>query len=233
MRQATHEITQLGNIRYMESREPIQRAFDVLVQYLVTLAVSDGFRPAELYEEIKATYCYRNITEEEWNWCLDYIVDGGNGLEAYDEYKKVEIDEEGLYKVNSRKTAMRHRLSMGTITSEPVVKLKFKTGKYVGSVEEYFISKLKVGDVFYFAGQNLEFVKLNGMIATVQKSKKKSRVIPNWLGGRQPLSSALSALIREKAGGVPKTPTKLKFWQSNLFWKCNGNGLAFPQKANF
>jgi ATP-dependent Lhr-like helicase len=198
MKQATHEITQLGDISHMESREPIQRAFDVLVQYLVTLAVSDGFRPVEIYREIKATYCYRNITEAEWNWCLSYIVDGGEGLEAYDEYNKVEIDETGLYQVNSRKVAMRHRLSMGTITSEPIIKLKFKTGKYVGSVEEYFVSRLKQGDVFYFAGQSLEFVQLKGMVATVQKSKKKSTKIPRWTGGRMPLSSQLSELIREK-----------------------------------
>src|SRR5690606_3645431 len=33
----------------IESREPMVQAFDVLVQYLVTLAVGEGFRPDQLW----------------------------------------------------------------------------------------------------------------------------------------------------------------------------------------
>jgi ATP-dependent Lhr-like helicase len=53
---------------------------------------------------------------------------------------------------------MKHRLSMGTIVSDVSMKVKFKNGAYLGTVEEYFIAKLKVGDRFYFAGRNLELL---------------------------------------------------------------------------
>src|SRR6476659_3883691 len=76
---------------FIESREPMLLCFDVLIQYLSTLAISDGFRPHELLEEIRSTYCYREITDSEWMAILEFITSGGNALQQYDEYKKVEV----------------------------------------------------------------------------------------------------------------------------------------------
>ncbi|MGB0521878.1 MAG: ligase-associated DNA damage response DEXH box helicase [Flammeovirgaceae bacterium] len=204
LRQATEEVSLQGDITHLESRLPVRRAFDVLVQYLVTLAVSDGFDSKELFQELKNTYGYRELSEQEWDWCLAYITTGGNSLGAYDEYNKVE-KEGDFYKVTSRKVAMRHRLSMGTIVSEPIIKIRYKRGAYIGSVEEYFIARLKQGDVFHFAGRNLEFLELKGMTASVKDTNKKSNQIPRWLGGRLPLSSELSALIQKKLEGAEFT----------------------------
>ena len=52
--------------------------FDVLIQYLCTLAISDGFIPEEIFEEIKSTYCYRDITMDELQEILHFITTGGN-----------------------------------------------------------------------------------------------------------------------------------------------------------
>lgn len=184
-----------------ESRDPILLAMDVLMQYLVTLAVSDGFRPEEVYREIKTTYSYADIERKDFSQMLDFITKGGKTLSQYDEFLKVEI-ENGLYKVNSRKVAMHHRLSMGTIVGDVSIRVKFLTGGFLGSIEEYFISKLKVGDTFWFAGRSLELVKIKDMTAFVRKSAKKKGVIPSWMGGRMPLSSQLSAKLREKLDQV-------------------------------
>ena len=61
----------------LESRLPFIQSFDVLVQFLVTLAVGDGFFPKEVYQAIVKTHCYAQINEEEWRWCLRFICDGG------------------------------------------------------------------------------------------------------------------------------------------------------------
>lgn len=184
-----------------ESRDPIILAMDVLMQYLVTLAVSDGFRPHEIYKELKTTYGYADLEERDFSSILDFITKGGKTLSAYDEFLKVEV-ENGLYKVNSRKVAMRHRLSMGTIAGDVSMKVKFLTGGYLGSIEEGFISKLKIGDNFHFAGRSLELVKTKEMTAFVRKSQKRSGLIPSWQGGRMPLSSQLSAMFRQKLDEV-------------------------------
>lgn len=182
----------------MESRIPYIRSFDVLAQYLVTLAVSEGFKPSEIFEEVKKTYSFSSITPDEWAWILHFITSGGESLQAYDEYQKVEIQEDGIYKVTNRRTALRHRLSIGTIVSDVNLIVKYISGGFIGTIEESFISQLKPGDVFWFAGRSLEFVRLKEMTVQVRNSKQKTGRIPSWQGGRMPLSSELSKYLRFK-----------------------------------
>lgn len=184
-----------------ESRDPILLAMDVLIQYMVTLAVSDGFRADQLFEEIKTTFAFADLRRDEFNKLLEFVTTGGSTLSQYDEFLKVEV-ENGLYKVNSRRVAMRHRLSIGTITSEMSIRVKWLSGGSLGTVEEYFISKLKPGDTFWFAGRNLEFVKVKDMTAFVKKTNKTKGIIASWMGGRMPLSSQLSAVFRDKLDEV-------------------------------
>lgn len=184
-----------SNIR--EERIPILNAFDVLVQYMVTLAVGDGFKEQELFKEIKTVYSFQHITRDQWLWLLDFITTGGSTLENYDEFRKVEREDD-LYIVKDRKIAMRHRLSMGTIVSESSIRIKFLSGKYIGSVEEHFIARMKPGDVFSFAGMTLEYIRIKDMDVQVRKATSGKGAIARWAGGRAPLSSQLSQYIRER-----------------------------------
>ena len=163
----------------IEDRMPYIRSFDVLVQYLITLAVGDGFKPQEILQEIKSTFSYNSIDEEEWQWALNFITRGGDSLDAYEEFKKVEILDDGTYKVLSRRTAMRHRLSIGAIVSDSMLKVKFQSGGYLGSIEEWFISRLSPGDTFWFAGRPLELIRIKEMTVQVKISKKKKGLTPS------------------------------------------------------
>jgi len=183
--------------RLIESREPRILCFDVLIQYLSTLAISDGFYPEKIFKEIKSTYCYREITEEEWQQILDFMTVGGVALQQYDDYKKVEIIN-GLYKINNHRIAMRHRMHIGTIVSDPMMKVKFLSGGYVGVIEEWFIAGMQPGDVFTLAGRTLEFVMIKDMTCIVKKSTAKKSRIPSWQGGRMPLSANLGFMLRRK-----------------------------------
>jgi ATP-dependent helicase Lhr and Lhr-like helicase len=186
----------------MEARKPLKMSFDVLVQYLVTLAVGDGFYPDEVFQEVRSTSCYRNITIEEWNWVLSFISTGGEALQAYPEYARVEIDETGKFLVTNRRTAMRHRMHIGTIVGDVLMKVGYRNGGTLGHVEESFISKLKPGDVFWFGGKALELLHVRDMKAVVQKAKSQKGVVPQWMGGRMLWSSELSAGVRSKLGEV-------------------------------
>lgn len=197
------EIIEGGAIKYaiaqqmMENRIPYVRSFDVLIQYMVTLAVSNGFQAEQLFREVKNTHCFRSISPEEFNWCLQFITTGGASLKAYDEYHKVVL-ENGLYKVTSRSIAQRHRLSIGTIVSDSMLQVKFMGGKKLGVVEEWFLSRLSPGDVFWFSGRSLELIMIKDMEARVKPSKQKTGKVPAWLGGRLPLSGQLSQSIRKQ-----------------------------------
>jgi ATP-dependent helicase Lhr and Lhr-like helicase len=181
----------------IESKVPQLLCFDVLIQYLSTLAVGDGFIPEIIFEEVKTTYCYKEITPEEWKAVLHFITEGGNALKAYDDFKKVEIIE-GLYKITNRRIAMRHRMHIGTIVSDAMMKVKFVSGGYIGVIEEWFIARLSPGDVFTLSGRNLEFVAIKDMTALVRKSNSKKSIIPSWQGGRMPLSANLGMMLRQK-----------------------------------
>lgn len=181
----------------IEKREPMYLCFDVLIQYLLTLAVSDGFDSEQLYKELTNTHCYQNLSKEEWQWALEYITTGGNSLSQYDDYKKVER-EGNFFQVKKRKVAYQHRLSIGTIVSDPMLKVKYLNGSYIGVVEESFASRLNEGDIFWFAGRNLEFLMIKEMNVLVRKTNKKAGLMPRWAGGRLLLSSELADLIREE-----------------------------------
>ncbi|MGN6295800.1 MAG: ligase-associated DNA damage response DEXH box helicase [Ginsengibacter sp.] len=183
--------------KLIESREPRILCFDVLIQYLSTLAISDGFYPEKIFKEIKSTYCYREITEEEWQQILHFMTVGGVALQQYDDYKKIEIIN-GLHKINNRRVAMRHRMHIGTIVSDPMMKVKFLSGGYVGVIEEWFIAGMQPGDVFTLAGRTLEFVMIKDMTCIVKKSTAKKSRIPSWQGGRMPLSANLGFMLRKK-----------------------------------
>lgn len=182
----------------VEDRMPYLFSYDVLVQYLTTLAISDGFYEEEIRAEIADTFCFQNISDQDWNWALNYIVSGGKSLQSYDDYKKVEKDEDGRFYVSSRGVAMRHRLQIGTIVSDAVLQVKYLGGGFIGTIEEWFISKLQPGDVFTFAGRNLELIRIKNMQVLVRKSMQKTAKVPSWIGGRLSFSSQMSILLRNE-----------------------------------
>lgn len=180
----------------VESREPMLLCFDVLVQYLCTLAIGEGFTAEQAYREIKSTWCFTEINDSEWQQVLAHITYGGNALQQYDDYKKVEVIN-GIYRITGRRVAMRHRMHIGTIVSDAMLKVKFMSGGYIGVIEEYFISRLEPGDSFTLAGRNLQLVGIKDMTVIVKKSTASKSIVPAWNGGRLPLSANLGLVLRE------------------------------------
>lgn len=181
----------------LESQKAPTLCYDVLVQFLVTLAVGEGFEPERVYKILTQTNAYEKLTWAEMQWILHFVTKGGDSLGSYEDFQKVEIQEDGIYKVNSKRIAMKHRLSMGTIVSEAMLKVKFKNGAFLGTVEEYFIAKMKIGDRFFFAGRSLQLVQVKDMMALVKVSEKKTSNVVSWMGARMSLSSKLSDKIRQ------------------------------------
>ncbi|WNF56917.1 ligase-associated DNA damage response DEXH box helicase [Pseudomonas sp. SG20052] len=184
--------------RSIEPRESPHKPLDVLVQHLVSMALGGGFAPGELYEEVRRTWAYRDLTAADWTWALAFVRHGGLSLTAYPDYRRVEPDEFGVWRVPDARLARRHRMSIGTIVSDASIQLKFWSkggGKQLGSVEEGFIARLKPGDGFLFAGRLLELVRVENMTAYVKRSTAKKAAVPRWNGGRMPLSNELAQAV--------------------------------------
>ena len=190
---------------FVEQRNPYLLSFDVLIQFLVSLAVSDGFYPKQTLNFIKKTYAFSMINNEEWEWVLRNITVGSQSLQAYDEYKRVDILENGLFKVNSRKIAMRHRVQIGTIVSDALLQLKSINGRRLGKIEEWFVSKLSKGEVFLFGGQYYKIFQMKNMEVIVKKTKAKKGKIVSWMGGRMGFTSYMSELLRTELYDLNKS----------------------------
>ena len=192
-----------------ESRLPVERPLDVLVQHAVTVALGGGFRSCELLAEVRGTRAYQALEDDEWAWVLDFVTRGGAALGGYDDYSKV-VRRGEYYVVDDETTARRHRQSIGTIVSDAEISIQYLRGRRLGGVEESFVARLRPGDRFVFAGTPLEFVRVRDMTAWVRRARSVKGAIPRWAGSRLPLSGELAAALRarlgEAAGGALRDP---------------------------
>ena len=184
--------------RRIEPRDSPAKPFDVLVQHLVTIAAGTGFEPAQLLEEVRGSHAYRELTEAEWSWAMDFAMRGGQSLVAYPEYGRVVPDEAGVHRVRDVAIARRHRMSIGTIVADAAMSVKYQTGGTIGTVEEGFVSRLKRGDCFLFAGRLLELVRVHEMTAYVKRASGRRAAVPRWQGGRMPLSSEMADAVLKR-----------------------------------
>ncbi|MGA0020613.1 MAG: ligase-associated DNA damage response DEXH box helicase [Vulcanococcus sp.] len=193
----------------VEHRRPPQRPLDVLLQHLTTLACGAGFVPDGELATVRSCWSFRDLTDEQWRWCLAFLEHGGECLTAYPRYRKLvrcQLDrdeppargEPWRYRVLDKTIARLHRFNIGTITADRSVTVRFVRGAVIGHVEEAFIGRLKPGDVFFFAGRQLEFVRLREMTAQVKATTKKSSTVPAWAGGQMALSDLLSHHLRQE-----------------------------------
>ncbi|MDX2215344.1 MAG: ligase-associated DNA damage response DEXH box helicase [Oculatellaceae cyanobacterium bins.114] len=207
------ELLEISAIRHgleageIEVRRALNKPYDVLIQHLVTLSCGDGFKAEDILQTIQKTVSYREITEQELKWILEFITTGGKCLNAYPRYKKV-ILENDIYKAADAQIIKMHRMGVGTIASNQAVRIVYTNRKEIGTVEENFVSKLKKGDVFFFAGKQLEFFMMKDMVVYVKGSTKKSTVTPIWYGGNLTISDTLSHQLRQEITAV-KQHTKL------------------------
>ena len=190
--------------RKIEARTPISCSnmppLDALTQHLVTCALGGGFRPEDLLPEIRSTHAYTAMTDEQWQWALDFVVHGGGSLTAYPEYHRVVADEAGVLRVPDRSIAHRHRMNIGTIVSDASIVVQFRNGQRLGHVEEAFIARLTPGDCFVFAGRTLEFMRVREMTAWVKPAGARPAIVPRWMGNKMPLTTQLAAETRRLIG---------------------------------
>ncbi|PZS79507.1 DNA ligase-associated DEXH box helicase, partial [Stenotrophomonas maltophilia] len=179
-----------GNV--VEARRPPTLPLDVLAQHAVSRALAGGFDSADLLAQVRRTHAFASLGDDQWQAVLTFIVQGGQALAQYPDFHKVVRDADGWYRMHDRRQALRHRLSIGTISSDGSVRVQFLRGGSLGAVEEQFASRLRRGDRFQFAGRLLELVQLRDMTAFVRLARGRGEgVVPRWQGGQLPLSMPL------------------------------------------
>ncbi|HEY4093188.1 MAG TPA: ligase-associated DNA damage response DEXH box helicase [Luteibacter sp.] len=180
---------------HLEPRHPLRGCLDVLAQHLMTMALGGGFTADEAYAEVTSSLAYTSLSRDRFDAVLAYLCTGGTALASYPEYQKL-VPVDGRYGVQSGRIARMHRLSIGTITADGSLQVRYMKGARLGTVEESFVSRLRPGDRFLFAGRNLELVRVREMTAYVRAAPNRRGGVPRWMGGRLPLSGELSDELR-------------------------------------
>lgn len=199
---AARRAAEIGSI---EARQPLTGCLDVLAQHLVTLGLGRGFEPEAMLREVRGTHAFKDLSDDDWAWILDFLTRGGPALSAYPQYRRL-VRADGRLRVTDRRIGRMHRMTVGTITSDASMAVRWQGGGRLGTVEESFIARLKPGDRFLFAGRVLELARVRDMVAWVRRASGGARAVPRWQGGRMPLSTELAESVVALLGGSSTEP---------------------------
>jgi ATP-dependent helicase Lhr and Lhr-like helicase len=170
-------------------------ALDVLAQHILAIAVAAPFRQEQLLAEIRSAAPYAGLKDETFEEVLNFIATGGYALKAYDRFRRLVPEANGMWRIAKPSIAQQHRLNAGVIVEQPLMSVRFKNGRKLGTVEEGFASALAPGDRFFFAGLSLEVEQFKDTDIIVHASSKRGQVV-TYGGQRMSMSTHLADRVR-------------------------------------
>jgi len=170
-------------------------ALDVLAQHIMALAIAGPFTTDALHEEIASAAPYAALDRDTLERVLQFVSDGGYALKAYDRFRRITLGQDGKWRVTHPRFIRQHRENAGVIVDAPTLAVRFKNGRKLGTVEEFFASTLRPGDTFFFSGLSLEVDRIEATDLLVHATSKPAR-IPTYVGTRLALSTALADRVR-------------------------------------
>jgi ATP-dependent Lhr-like helicase len=171
-------------------------ALDVLAQHILAMAVAEPFQQDELLAEIRSAAPYAGLREETFDEILNFIATGGYALRAYDRFRRLVPEANGMWRIAKPSVAQQHRLNAGVIVEQPLMAVRFRNGRKLGTVEEGFASALATGDRFFFAGLSLEVEQFKDTDIIVHASSKSAQVV-TYGGQRMSMSTHLANRVRQ------------------------------------
>ncbi len=104
-------------------------------------------------------------------------------------------EPDGRWRVTHPKFAAQYRLNAGIIVDSPMLAVRFRNGRKLGMLDEYFAASLVKGDCFFFAGMALEVEGVDATDLIVRATARRAR-IPSYGGARMPLTTHLADRVR-------------------------------------
>ena len=204
---------------------------DVLAQHVMACACAAPFQEDALLAEIRSSLAYAWVNEEAFGRVLSFVENGGYALKAYDKFKRIVRDRDGVWRLTHPEQAARHRLNAGIIIDSEMLDVRISAGggrggRHLGKVEERFAASLSAGDTFAFAGMSLEVVKIQEMEVLV-RAAKSSAMIPSYGGQRLPLTTHLAGRVREMLvdrAGWSRFPDDVREWLEVQDWRSQMPG---------
>ena len=170
-------------------------ALDVLAQHILAMACAAPFEEQGLLAEIRSSAPYRALKGETFDEILNFIATGGYSLKAYDRFRRLVREPDGHWRITRPAVALQHRLNAGVIVEQPLLTVRFRNGRKLGTIEEGYASTLAPGDHFYFSGLSLEVEQFKDTDIIVHASSKQARIV-TYGGQRMSMSTHLANRVR-------------------------------------
>ena len=170
-------------------------ALDVLAQHILAMAVAAPFQEDELLTEVRSAAPYAGLKPETFEEILNFIATGGYALKAYDRFRRLVPEPGGMWRIARPQIAQHHRLNAGVIVEQPLLTVRFRNGRKLGTIEEGYASTLSPGDHFYFSGLSLEVEQFKDADIIVRASSKTARIV-TYGGQRMSMSTHLANRVR-------------------------------------
>ncbi len=179
--------------RRLDSFSTPKNALDVLAQHIVGMALVKKWKKEEMLSVIKQCYAYHTLQDKDFTFLIEYLAGSYVGLESRRVYAKIwhdpETDEIGR---RGKLTKLIYYLNLGTIPDEVGIDVFSVDGKWIGSIEEEFLMRMKIGDIFVLGGKLYRYESSKGMRCVVSRADTKSPTIPPWFSEQLPLSYELA-----------------------------------------
>jgi ATP-dependent Lhr-like helicase len=170
-------------------------ALDVLAQHVLGMAVAGPFQEDELFDEVRSAAPYAGLRRETFAEVLSFIATGGYALKAYDRFRRLVAEPGGTWRIARPAVAQQHRLNAGVIVEQPLLTVRFRNGRKLGTIEEGYASTLAPGDHFYFSGLSLEVEQFKDTDIIVRASSKRARIV-TYGGQRMSMTTHLANRVR-------------------------------------
>ncbi len=169
---------------------------DVLAQHLYGMAIENPQDIDFTYEIITKSYCYQNLSRDDYEDVLSYLAGEYTALEERYVYPKIWIDyKENTFGKRGKMARVLYSTNIGTIPDRSGILIKCD-GEVVGRVEDDFLDKLKSGDTFVLGGSTFRFKYSKGTVAFVSPAGGPP-TIPRWFSQQLPLSYDLALDIQK------------------------------------
>jgi ATP-dependent helicase Lhr and Lhr-like helicase len=168
---------------------------DVLAQHILAMAVAAPFEERQLLAEIRSAAPYAGLKDDTFAEVLNFIATGGYALKAYDRFRRLVREPDGKWRIARPQIAQQHRLNAGVIVEQPLLTVRFRNGRRLGTIEEGYASTLAPGDLFFFAGLSLEVEQFKDTDVIVRASSRSGRIV-TYGGQRMSMSTHLANRVR-------------------------------------
>ncbi|WP_408873417.1 ligase-associated DNA damage response DEXH box helicase [Gluconobacter roseus] len=181
----------------LDGAPPRAGTFDVLAQHVLVTACAGPFFPDALYEEVRRTAPYSQLSRTDFDDIIRFAEDGGYALQAYDRHQRLFRDSLGQLWVRNEQIIRQFRMNIGTIVDTPLLRVKSRRGKTFGEIDEYFASTLVPGDTFLLGGELLEFLGMQDTTVQAARGRGKDPRVPVYGGNQLSISPGLARHVRE------------------------------------